>query len=655
MLSLAVVLPVLAGRPQPVAAAYPTYWTDSGIRAASFSSKDDTNKVLNITSAAELGLFAYLADAGCRWYGNVPPTVFAGWTINLTGNIDLSAHYWLPVNLRGYEFNGWDLWYGGLWFEANYLNEYNYRDYSSDASFAYRAADKIAFNGGGFTISGLKIVDYGYSVMFITMPDWGDGRSYGYFPTCATGLFTGLFNAAVTDLVIDRPSIDLDWGRYSGPSSLSVGIVAGTADVSEIRRVQVKDPDVYIELGVYSGIAVGGIVGYATNVTRLNDVSVTGGSLDFTNYGASETGSFLGGIAGLMFKSSVMNGASDTTLNYAFPASARSYVGGIAGAASMTWGMEETCIYNSYARSDINLSFADSTNAYTYYDYYYGYSYELHAGGIAGYLEDSAINNFYTPRTGGGIKVTRSAVTAALSANTAGVSIGELFGEVVNPGSEHTIKKNYYSGAVSALSGGKPIGRGSASGYTIPYTTATTLLALLSAGREDCADGIIANGNTASRADVMKLIRHWGIDATKNGGLPIFMDPVGAAPQITGTVSATLEESTAASVGTYTITGSPAPIVSLSGNTGGGKITWNNGTKNIDIAAGLTAGTYSVTLTASNGVAPDATLTVTLEVSTKADKPQFLGGNFDKLLPWILLGGVLLIIICGLLFTRKRR
>ena len=85
-------------------------------------------------------------------------------------------------------------------------------------------------------------------------------------------------------------------------------------------------------------------------------------------------------------------------------------------------------------------------------------------------------------------------------------------------------------------------------------------------------------------------------------------------PTITGAATMTLPTGyTASSTDVYTVGGSPDPTVSKT--SGDAKITWNSSTKKLDIAAGLTAGTYSVVLKAANGVNPDATFTFTLTVS----------------------------------------
>jgi len=94
-----------------------------------------------------------------------------------------------------------------------------------------------------------------------------------------------------------------------------------------------------------------------------------------------------------------------------------------------------------------------------------------------------------------------------------------------------------------------------------------------------------------------------------------------AAPAVTGPTTMTLTAGYAAvSTDAYTITGNPAPTVTKT--SGDIKITWNNTTKKLDVAAGLPAGTYPVVLTVSNS-AGTATLTFTLTV-TATSTPTFI-------------------------------
>ena len=108
--------------------------------------------------------------------------------------------------------------------------------------------------------------------------------------------------------------------------------------------------------------------------------------------------------------------------------------------------------------------------------------------------------------------------------------------------------------------------------------------------------------------------------------------PATVEPTITGPTSMTLAAGYAAtSTGVYTIAGEPAPTVTKT--SGDSKITWNNSTKKLDIAPGLTQGSYQVVLKATNGTNTDATLTFTLTVTAATVAPPPGSGsmsNFTK-------------------------
>jgi hypothetical protein len=96
------------------------------------------------------------------------------------------------------------------------------------------------------------------------------------------------------------------------------------------------------------------------------------------------------------------------------------------------------------------------------------------------------------------------------------------------------------------------------------------------------------------------------------------------APTITGPAAMTLNTGYAVtSTGEFTVTGTPAPTMTKT--SGDGKITWNNTTKKLDIAAGLVAGTYPVVLTATSG-ANTVKFTFTLTVADTAGAMS----NFKK-------------------------
>ena len=114
-------------------------------------------------------------------------------------------------------------------------------------------------------------------------------------------------------------------------------------------------------------------------------------------------------------------------------------------------------------------------------------------------------------------------------------------------------------------------------------------------------------------------------------GSTSLMASAAAAPDITGPTSLTLAESYAAtSTGVYTFTGDPAPTVTKT--SGDPKITWNSSALKLDVVPGLAVGTYPITLTASNGVLPNATHNLTLTVTPATAQAVITGPTAMKLL-----------------------
>ena len=97
-------------------------------------------------------------------------------------------------------------------------------------------------------------------------------------------------------------------------------------------------------------------------------------------------------------------------------------------------------------------------------------------------------------------------------------------------------------------------------------------------------------------------------------------------PAITGPTNMSLTAGYAAtSSAVFTVTGTPDPTVTKT--SGNAAITWNNSTKKLDIAPGLTAGTYPAVLTATSGT-NTATFTFTLTVTAAST-----GGSMDSATP----------------------
>lgn len=68
-------------------------WMDN--LAPSYDQKDDTAKTISISTAGQLALLAYEVNNG---------VVLTNYTISITSDIDLSAHYWTPIGNHIYKF-----------------------------------------------------------------------------------------------------------------------------------------------------------------------------------------------------------------------------------------------------------------------------------------------------------------------------------------------------------------------------------------------------------------------------------------------------------------------------------------------------------------------------------------------------------------------
>ncbi len=333
------------------------------------------------------------------------------------------------------------------------------------------------------------------------------------------GLFMKLEGAEVSDLILENPSVQVITNQ--GQGFFLAGALAGLAEGGEIRGVSVTNPDIGVTL-VGTGLshfAAGGLAGYFVDVTPVSGVSVSGGSVSgtvsdytdeegtYTSYFNGDSVEAVGGIVGASYRSVVVNAASDTEVGIdnedsAFMDSSPDnqlniYAGGIAGYSSAADKLAAyMCVHNSYSRSDISVA-------------HNGVAADIHAGGLVGYLEDSAINNYYLAPDGGGISV-------ADHDTGSGVNSGLLFGTVVNPADDgYIISRNYSeddSAAVGAAEGSGEVG-------TAGITDAIALLAALNDGREDVAEGVEAQYGIVF---ALQKVFDWKIDAAANDGLPIF-------------------------------------------------------------------------------------------------------------------------------------
>jgi len=178
-------------------------------------------------------------------------------------------------------------------------------------------------------------------------------------------------------------------------------------------------------------------------------------------------------------------------------------------------------------------------------------------------------------------------------------------------------------GATAAVSGGSsPTGAVTFELYDVTgsATRVFTDTVMLSGGS-------VSSGTfTPTNAGTYQWIAVYSGDANNasasNSGSPVYVTVLAlTSPLINGEASGTdtidLTVGDPAYSRSYTITGGPAPTLSVAG-IAGATVT-NAGV--LTIPAGLAAGTYTATITAANGVAPDATMTVSVNVNAPTVKP----------------------------------
>ena len=134
----------------------------------------------------------------------------------------------------------------------------------------------------------------------------------------------------------------------------------------------------------------------------------------------------------------------------------------------------------------------------------------------------------------------------------------------------------------------------------------------------------IASGLSAGNYPVVLTASNGTL--TDTASFTLTVNALSVAPAINGPVAMSLTEGYAAtSTGEYTITGSEP--ITVTKTSGASSITWNNSTKKLDIAEGLTVGSYPVVLTVGNGTPPEATATFTLTVNSAPDPISVAGPN----------------------------
>ncbi|MCL2059651.1 MAG: S-layer homology domain-containing protein [Oscillospiraceae bacterium] len=378
MIAVTVALGVFAGGAAGAAgggAAMSGYWID--FRSAGYApgARDEGSRTLTLYSAAELGLLIYELI-------EIDENMYEGWTVALGADIDLTAHCWTPINLRG-----------------------------------------VVFDGGGHNIIGLELDSVNhFPLTNYTFYDDGEAK------WICTGMFGAIIGSAVQNFTLVDQYIFLRRTGYD----VCAGVVAGLAIGARIRNVAIENPTVLVEVSSSTTDYIGGVVGYAkpgpflvetpvggqSSMTIIRDVEVHGGEIvleraygiygDFTNWvGIPRTGIggsmvYMGGVAGANYESTIHNAAVYETLiragaHYYSSEFERFCVGGIAGYTSMTDGAAlGTCVLNSMAVGvtididpDITIAAASGDD-------------DVYVGGLCGIVyNDSVVNNLYIGSGGG--------------------------------------------------------------------------------------------------------------------------------------------------------------------------------------------------------------------------------------------------------------
>ncbi len=172
----------------------------------------------------------------------------------------------------------------------------------------------------------------------------------------------------------------IGWLQDGGVKDLSVSGTINLADANYCGMVVGRT----VDSAVYNCTASGSIT--------VSEVVMLGGYADC-----------YGGLVGLSNHSVVLNCASHVDLSISATSDGNPgvYVGGIAGYMSVTDAVPGVCLLNSYGTGDIEIDMTSSN---------------VTAGGLAGYIFDDAVNNYYLGN------ITQS--------DTSNPKIGYAFGEI---------------------------------------------------------------------------------------------------------------------------------------------------------------------------------------------------------------------------------
>ncbi|MCL2167191.1 MAG: InlB B-repeat-containing protein, partial [Clostridiales bacterium] len=467
-----------------------------------------------------------------------------------------------------------------------------------------------------------------------------------YYPS--TGMFGGLHRSTICNLVLKNPLISYD--AFASSSDAHMGALAGIAFGAQIRDVAIDNPVIKID-ELSGNTIIGGVVGYAhscdasqsytigsslpLNVTIINGVDVYGrgdeGGLIIGNMN-NLSRAYIGGVAGISYNSVITSCAVfDLPINLntdPIPDDYNICAGGIVGYSSMT---EEIltgfCLLNNLSsRPNITFNdgneFPDSSND------------NVNVGGLAGYIyNDSVVNNLYfgdlywddSDGVGDGFTTDEDnnylyGMFGYVEYDEAGFvfSHNYSFADCYEEADDNVWDFGAGDGALYGVLNGA--GKSSAAAVTAEHSGYSLAQAL--ATYRNWKTGDYPDGSPAEQEQVEYLHPYQAPFLTREAIEEPIPNPT--APTISGSMAMSLTEGyEATSTEAYIITGTGT--VTMEKTSGDPAITWNNITKRLDIAAGLPVGSYLVELKASNGTAPDATLTFTLTITAASTAPTISG------------------------------
>ena len=256
--------------------------------------------------------------------------------------------------------------------------------------------------------------------------------------------------------------------------------------------------------------------------------------------------------------------------------------------------LSSATVGTSYTNGSVSITATGGTPSYTY-----------SATGLPAGLSLSSTGAFSgTPTAGGTFSVTVTAKDSASPQNSA----SSTYSLLVNAPTITLSPSALPSGSVgTAYAGGPIVASGGTSPYAYSYTgTLPTGLALSSGGSFSGTPSV-----AGSYTFTVKATDSSTGTSSPYSGSQSYTVAINQAPSITSANTTTFTASVAGSF-PVTATGSPTPSISETGTLPSG-VTLSSG----GLLSGTTtaAGVYPITITAANGVSPDATQSFTLTVN----------------------------------------